>query len=54
MDLLSISSTALYTAFILYLIATFFFGATIKDKQTDNKKKDFQERLPSHLRLLDS
>lgn len=35
MDLLSISSTALYTAFILYLIATFLFGFTIKDKRTD-------------------
>src|SRR5690625_3463836 len=31
-DLISVSSTALYIAFILYLIATFFFGATIRDK----------------------
>ncbi|MGM8365311.1 c-type cytochrome biogenesis protein CcsB [Virgibacillus sp. W0181] len=31
-NLYSISSTALYTAFVLYLIATFFFGATIRDK----------------------
>ncbi|WP_156289268.1 cytochrome c biogenesis protein CcsA [Oceanobacillus salinisoli] len=38
MDLLNISSTALYAAFVLYLIATFFFGATIRDKRTDNKK----------------
>ncbi|WP_085991995.1 c-type cytochrome biogenesis protein CcsB [Oceanobacillus senegalensis] len=38
MDLLNISSTALYTAFVLYLIATFFFGATIRDKRTDSKK----------------
>ncbi|MFD1039491.1 cytochrome c biogenesis protein CcsA [Virgibacillus byunsanensis] len=36
-NLLGISSTMLYTAFVLYLIATFFFGATIKDKRTDNK-----------------
>jgi len=38
MSLISISSFALYTAFVLYLIATFFFGATIKDKQKDHKK----------------
>lgn len=37
--LLSISSSALYTAFILYLIATFFFGATIKDKKSTKKSK---------------
>ncbi|SDQ53413.1 cytochrome c-type biogenesis protein CcsB [Virgibacillus subterraneus] len=38
MDFLSISSTMLYTAFILYLIATFFFGATIKEKKSDRSK----------------
>ncbi|MFD1849700.1 c-type cytochrome biogenesis protein CcsB [Oceanobacillus bengalensis] len=38
MDLLNLSSTMLYTAFLLYLAATFFFGATIRDKRTDNKK----------------
>ncbi len=38
MDFLSISSTMLYTAFILYLIATFFFGATIKEKRTEKDK----------------
>lgn len=38
MDLQNISSSALYIAFVLYLIATFFFGATIRDKRTDNKK----------------
>ncbi|MGP4107394.1 c-type cytochrome biogenesis protein CcsB [Virgibacillus sp. L01] len=38
MDFLSISSTMLYTAFILYLIATFFFGATIKEKRTEKNK----------------
>ncbi|HLR63193.1 MAG TPA: c-type cytochrome biogenesis protein CcsB [Lentibacillus sp.] len=37
-SLLGISSTMLYSAFILYLIATFFFGATIKEsKKQDNK-----------------
>ncbi|RKQ37698.1 c-type cytochrome biogenesis protein CcsB [Oceanobacillus halophilus] len=38
MDLVNLSSTALYTAFVLYLIATFFFGATIRDRRTDGKK----------------
>src|SRR5690625_1996353 len=38
-DLLSISSTALYTAFIVYLIATVFFAATIRDKRTTERKK---------------
>lgn len=52
MDLLSISSTALYTAFILYLIATFFFGATIKDKQTDNKKKGFSGKIAITLTII--
>lgn len=38
-SLVDISSTALYTAFIVYLIATFFFGATIKDKRTSDPSK---------------
>jgi len=38
MDLLSVSSAMLFTAFILYLIATFLFGFTIKDKRTDKHK----------------
>ncbi|MFD1848924.1 c-type cytochrome biogenesis protein CcsB [Oceanobacillus bengalensis] len=38
MDLQNISSMALYIAFILYLIATFFFGATIRDKRKKHKK----------------
>src|SRR5699024_12515622 len=37
-NLLSISSGALYTAFIVFLIATIFFGATIKDKHAKGKK----------------
>src|SRR5699024_2294637 len=32
------SSTMLYTAFILYLIATIFFSATIRDKRNETKK----------------
>ncbi|WP_067725389.1 c-type cytochrome biogenesis protein CcsB [Oceanobacillus damuensis] len=39
MDLLNLSSTMLYTAFILYLIATFFFGATIRQEKSDRRKK---------------
>ncbi|HLR23999.1 MAG TPA: c-type cytochrome biogenesis protein CcsB [Pseudogracilibacillus sp.] len=38
-NLVSISSTALYTAFVLYLIATLFFGATIRDKRTADMSK---------------
>lgn len=38
-DLISISSTALYTAFIVYLIATVFFAATIRDKRTTERKR---------------
>ncbi|WP_099158402.1 c-type cytochrome biogenesis protein CcsB [Virgibacillus ndiopensis] len=37
-NLISVSSTMLYTAFILYLIATCFFGATIKEKKDKGKK----------------
>ncbi|UOQ93623.1 c-type cytochrome biogenesis protein CcsB [Halobacillus shinanisalinarum] len=33
MDLSTISSNLLYAAFIIYLIATFFFGGTIRDKK---------------------
>lgn len=37
-SLISISSTMLYTSFVLYLIATGFFAATIKDKRSaDNE-----------------
>ncbi|UFT97666.1 c-type cytochrome biogenesis protein CcsB [Radiobacillus kanasensis] len=37
-DLASISSNLLYAAFVLYLIATFFFAGTIKDKRADGTK----------------
>lgn len=36
-NLITISSNALFTAFILYLIATLFFGATIRDKRSNKK-----------------
>ncbi|MFC2948277.1 c-type cytochrome biogenesis protein CcsB [Virgibacillus sediminis] len=38
MSLIEVSSTMLYTAFILYLVATFFFGFTIRDKRTSTAK----------------
>ncbi|MFC0299400.1 c-type cytochrome biogenesis protein CcsB [Virgibacillus soli] len=38
MNLLQLSSAMLYTAFILYLIATAFFGASIKVNKKENKK----------------
>ncbi|SHF57806.1 c-type cytochrome biogenesis protein CcsB [Ornithinibacillus halophilus] len=38
-NLLSFSSTMLYSAFILYLIATFFFGFTIRDNKKDRQEK---------------
>lgn len=38
-NLVSVSSTALYIAFVLYLIATIFFGATIRDKRTADLSK---------------
>ncbi|WP_079524890.1 cytochrome c biogenesis protein CcsA, partial [Halobacillus hunanensis] len=36
MELTTISSNLLYAAFIIYLIATFFFGGTIRDKKRKN------------------
>lgn len=37
-NLISVSSTMLYTAFVLYIIATLFFGATIRDKHATKKE----------------
>ena len=50
-NLISISSTMLYTAFVLYLIATFFFGATIIDKRT-SKKGSKAEKIGIILTLI--
>ncbi|PAV29531.1 c-type cytochrome biogenesis protein CcsB [Virgibacillus profundi] len=38
MDLVSLSSTMLYSAFVLYLIATIFFSATIGKKRKESNK----------------
>ncbi|MBM7701680.1 c-type cytochrome biogenesis protein CcsB [Metabacillus iocasae] len=37
MNLASLSSNLLYTAFIAYLLATFFFGGSIRDKRSTKK-----------------
>lgn len=36
MELAGLSSNLLYTAFVLYLIATFFFGGAIRDKRSQS------------------
>lgn len=50
-DLISVSSTMLFTAFILYLLATLFFGATIIDKRT-SKSKGIAGRIAITLTLI--
>ncbi|WP_163969893.1 c-type cytochrome biogenesis protein CcsB [Oceanobacillus halotolerans] len=52
MDLLTISSIALYTAFVLYLVATGFFGATIKDKQSDKRKGNISGKIGITLTII--
>lgn len=52
-NLVEISSAALYTAFVVYLIATFFFGATIKDKRTsDSSKKGIAGTIAISLTIV--
>src|SRR5699024_1681838 len=41
-----------YTAFILYLIATVFFGATIKEKKDNEKKKGIAGTLGIGITIL--
>lgn len=50
--LLNFSRTMLFTAFILYLIATVFFGATIRDKKTSANKKDIAGTLGISITIL--
>ncbi|AXI09376.1 c-type cytochrome biogenesis protein CcsB [Oceanobacillus zhaokaii] len=52
MDLLSVSSGALYTAFVLYLIATLFFGATVRDKRTDKKQHTTSQKIGITLTII--
>lgn len=51
-NLIDISSSALYAAFILYLIATVFFGATIRDKNTSNGKSGVSGTIGITLTII--
>src|SRR5690625_6216565 len=51
-SLVSVSSTALYSAFVLYLIATVFFGATIRDKRTTDGKFKISGTIAISLTIL--
>lgn len=51
-SLVSVSSTALYSAFVLYLIATVFFGATIRDKRTTDGKFQISGTIAISLTIL--
>ncbi|WP_226034645.1 c-type cytochrome biogenesis protein CcsB [Aquibacillus saliphilus] len=50
-DLASLSSNFLYLAFILYLVATFFFGGTIKDKRSEGTK-NFASKMAIILTIV--
>ncbi|MGZ0086188.1 c-type cytochrome biogenesis protein CcsB [Caldibacillus thermoamylovorans] len=43
--MVQLSSTLLYTAFILYLIGTFFFGGSIRDRRKEREGKDRWSQL---------
>ncbi|WP_042145749.1 c-type cytochrome biogenesis protein CcsB [Paucisalibacillus sp. EB02] len=51
-SLLETSSSMLFTAFILYLVATFFFGFTIKDKTSEEKRSGFAGKLAITLTII--
>lgn len=51
-SLIETSSTMLFTAFILYLVATFFFGFTIKDKNVERKQSNFAGKLAITLTII--
>src|SRR5690625_1910004 len=52
MALLKVSSAMLFTAFMFYLVATIFFGATIRDKRTDHKKKTLAGNIGITLTII--
>lgn len=52
MDLVNLSGNMLYAAFILYLIATLFFGATIRDKRSKKNKKDIAGNIAITITIL--
>jgi cytochrome c-type biogenesis protein CcsB len=51
-SLLSTSSTMLFTAFILYLVATFLFSFTIQDKHKDGKKSGFAGNIAITITVI--
>ncbi|MCF3942261.1 c-type cytochrome biogenesis protein CcsB [Oceanobacillus alkalisoli] len=52
MDLVNLSGNLLYAAFILYLIATLFFGATIRDKRSTKSKKGISGNIAITITIL--
>ncbi|MDL4840759.1 c-type cytochrome biogenesis protein CcsB [Aquibacillus rhizosphaerae] len=50
-DLITLSGNFLYLAFILYLIATFFFAGTIRDKKTEGTST-FSSKVAISLTIL--
>ncbi len=50
-DMVSLSGNFLYLAFVLYLVATFFFGGTIKDKRSQGTKS-LASRIAISLTIL--
>ena len=51
-DLVSLSGNFLYLAFILYLLATFFFGGTIRDKRTTKSRKPIITNIAMTLTIV--
>ncbi|GGN56536.1 MULTISPECIES: c-type cytochrome biogenesis protein CcsB [Oceanobacillus] len=52
MDLVNLSSNMLFAAFILYLIATLFFGATIREKRNKENKKEVAGNIAITITIL--
>ena len=52
MDLVNLSSNLLYAAFILYLVATLFFGATIRDKRSKRNKKEIAGKIGITITII--
>ena len=52
MNLLSLSSTMLFIAFLFYLVATIFFGGTIKDKHKNKEKKSVAGNIGITLTII--
>ncbi|MCF3941676.1 c-type cytochrome biogenesis protein CcsB [Oceanobacillus alkalisoli] len=52
MDLFNLSGNMLFAAFILYLIATLFFGATIREKRKKGNKKEVAGNIAITITIL--